>query len=44
MSGHQGQGIFINLRTGKVAVVLGTKAILREKSHSSTGIVEWLVR
>ena len=44
MSGHQGQDIFINLRTGKVAVVLGTKAILREKSQSSTGIIEWLVR
>jgi CubicO group peptidase (beta-lactamase class C family) len=44
MSGHQGQDIFMNLRTGKVAVVLGTKAILREKSHSSTGIIEWLVR
>lgn len=44
MSGHQGQDIFINLRTGKVAVVLGTKAILRQKSQSATGIVEWLVR
>jgi len=44
MSGHQGQDIFINLRTGKVAVVLGTKATLREKSQSSTGIVEWLIR
>lgn len=43
MSGHQGQDIFINTRTGKMAVVLGTKAILREKSQSSTGIIEWLV-
>ena len=26
MSGHEGHDIFINLRTGKVAVVLGNKA------------------
>ena len=44
MSGHQGQDVFINLRTGKVAVVLGTRSSLREKSWSPSGLVEWLVR
>ncbi len=44
MSGHQGQDIFINLRTGKVAVVLGWKASLRAKSWSPSGIAEWLSR
>lgn len=44
MSGHQGQEILINLRTRKVAVVLGSNSKLREKSQSSTGIVEWLIQ
>lgn len=43
MSGHQGQDIFINLRTGKVAVVLGWRAALREKSWNPKGLAEWMV-
>lgn len=44
MSGHQGQDVFINLRTGKVAVVLGARAVLREKSWAPSGLTEWMVR
>ncbi len=44
MSGHQGQEVFINLRTGKVVVVLGWRAALRNKSHQPDSVTEWLVR
>ena len=43
-SGHQGQEVFINLRTGKVVVVLGWRAALRNKSHQPDSVTEWLVR
>lgn len=44
MSGHQGQDIFINLRTGKVAVVLGWRGNLRDKSYQANSISEWMIR
>lgn len=44
MSGHQGQEVFINLRTGKVAVLLGWRSSLRDKSMQPGSVVEWMVR
>lgn len=44
MAGHQGQDIFMNLRTGKVAVVLGWQGNLRDKSSQSSSVTEWLIR
>lgn len=44
MSGHQGQDIFMNLRTGKVVVVLGWRAAVRNKSWHPEGVVDWLVQ
>lgn len=42
MSGHQGQDVFVNLRTGKVAVVLGWRASLRNRSHQADSVTAWL--
>ena len=44
MSGHQGQDIFMNMRTGKVVVVLGWRSNLRNTSLQPSSVSAWLVR
>jgi hypothetical protein len=42
MSGHQGQEIMINFKTGKVIAIFSAYNSSREKIYKSDGIFQWL--